>query len=136
MKRTILISVAAVTLTAAEPQHYTVTDLGPVGQYGQPFSVSNNELIAGVDASGGASHAVVWYKGQKTDTSGNGFGGLNSIGFDINIKGQFVGEAETSTPSPYREDFCGFGTNVVCLPFTWQFGLMTPLPTLGGEAIR
>ena len=136
--KSIATSIAAAILLAAvavaQTTHYTVTDLGPVGAYGQPFGNSNNGLIAGVDASGSAAHAVVWYRGQKTDIGQIGFGGPNSTGFDVNVKAQIVGQAETSTLEPYGEDFCGYGTNLVCLPFLGQNGAMAPLPTLGGQS--
>lgn len=31
------------------------------------------------------------------------------------------------------EDFCGFGTHLICLPFVWHNGVKTPLSTLGGS---
>jgi probable HAF family extracellular repeat protein len=47
-----------------------------------------------------------------------------------------VGEAENGKPDPNGEDFCGFkamgfsSEAISCLPFVWQNGVMTPLPTL------
>src|SRR6202030_1228052 len=33
---------------------------------------------------------------------------------------------------PNNENFCGYGTGFQCLAFLRDFGLTTPLPTLGG----
>jgi probable HAF family extracellular repeat protein len=120
-------------LLAAQPSHYSVTDLGPVGPAGQPFYVTNNGLVAGAAAnSSGAYRAVFWYRGLMSDVGT--FGGANSTAYGVNVRAQVVGWAETSDLDPYGEDFCGFGTHHICLPFIWQFGLMTPLPTLGGRS--
>jgi hypothetical protein len=41
--------------------------------------------------------------------------------------------AETSAIDPLHEDFCGFGTHLTCLGAIWRDGVLTPLPTLGGD---
>ncbi len=141
--KTILASIAAGSLLAAlamaaPPQRsYTVTDLGAVGNPpGQPYFVTNNGMVSGAaTAANGAMHAVFWYKGQKIDIGAPGLGGPNSTALGVNERGQFVGEAESSAPN--SEDFCGFNaygfpSDTACLPFLWQNGVMTKLPTLGG----
>ena len=62
-------------------------------------------------------------------------GGPNSwMNFgEINDFGQVVGDSETAVPDPNGEDICTFGTHLTCLPFLWQFGHMSALPTLGGN---
>ncbi len=118
----------------AQPAHYNITDLGVVGPAGQPFFVTNNGLVSGSAAvTSGAYHAVFWYGGLETDIGASGFGGPNSMALGVNVRAQVVGFSEASEPEPYGEDFCGNGTHLVCLPFIWQFGLMSPLPTLGGR---
>jgi len=143
--KTIVASIAAASLFAAlaiaQPSTYTVTDLGPVGATpGQPFFVAPNGLIAGAAAApDGAMRAMLWYKKLKMDIAKTGLGGANSVAFSVNGMGQAVGEAETSTADPMGEDFCGFkalglpSAGNSCLPFLWQNGAMTALPTLGGN---
>jgi probable HAF family extracellular repeat protein len=41
--------------------------------------------------------------------------------------------SDTTTTDPYGENFCGFGTGLICRGAVWQQGVMTPLPTLGGN---
>ncbi len=81
-------------------------------------------------------HAVLWYERLKLDIGRRGFGGPNSAAFGVNEKAQAVGAAQTLDPND--EDFCGFSayglppSNTTCVPFLWQRGKMTQLPTLGG----
>jgi probable HAF family extracellular repeat protein len=119
---------------------YNITDLGPVGPPpGQPYVMADNGLLSGAAAANnGAMHAVLWYKGFKSDLGSPGLGGLNSLGFAVNSRAQTVGSAEAAFIDVTGEDFCGFKANgfpytgAACLPFLWQYGAMTPLPTLGG----
>jgi probable HAF family extracellular repeat protein len=62
-------------------------------------------------------------------------GGKNSsINWNgINDREESVGMSETSATDPNGEDLCGFGTHAICLPFFWQNGHMSALPTLGGN---
>jgi len=40
--------------------------------------------------------------------------------------------SELSTPDPLGEDFCGFGTHLVCRAAVWECGIITPLQPLDG----
>jgi len=134
ISRSISAGILLAILAMAQAPQYRVTDLGPVGPAGQPFYVTNNGLVSGgALATGGAYHAVVWYRGLETDIASGGFGGPNSQALGINVRSQAVGFAESSEADPYGEDFCGNGTHLICLPFIWQSGLMVPLPGLGGR---
>jgi probable HAF family extracellular repeat protein len=115
---------------------YTITDLGPLkgGTFSQPFSINRYGLVSGSsNLPDGNQHATLWLQKLKVDIGAPGLGGPNSIAFGDNDAFQSSGEAETSTPDPNGEDFCGFGTHLTCLPFLWQNGEMTQLPTLGGN---
>src|ERR1035441_9196582 len=59
-------------------------------------------------------------------------GGQNGNAAGPNGSNDLAVLAETSTPDPLGEDFCGFGTHLICLGAFWN-GVMTPLPTLGGN---
>jgi probable HAF family extracellular repeat protein len=116
---------------------YAVIDLGTLGgSLSEGRGINKKGWVTGTAYLPGntAQHRVLWQMGMKMDlgtlggpnSGGDGFGGLND-------RGQDVGHAETSTPDPLGEDFCGFGTHLICLPFLWQNGTMVPLPTLGGN---
>jgi probable HAF family extracellular repeat protein len=123
------------------PIRYSVTDLGPVGPPpGQPFVLTTNGFVSGqvilTDGPNGVSHAVVWHGGSTKDISAPGLGGVNSAAFGVNIWEQVVGEAENGKLDPNSEDYCGFkalgfsSQASSCLPFVWQNGVMSALPTL------
>jgi probable HAF family extracellular repeat protein len=75
--------------------------------------ISIGELNLGLGTLGGKNSSINW----------NG----------INDPGEAVGMSETSVPDPNGEDVCGFGTHLTCLPFLWKNGLMSALPTVGGN---
>jgi len=120
----------------SEPARYTITDLGTLegGTFSQSFSINRYGLVSGSsNLADGNQHATLWLEKLKVDIGVPGLGGPNSIAFGDNDGFQSDGEAETSTPDPNGEDFCGFGTHLTCLPFLWQDGEMIQLPTLGGN---
>ena len=132
---TIATTSTANSVPTVKPQRYTVTDLGTLGgTFGYASAVNNKGWADGAATLPGdtAQHAVLWLKERKINIGT--FGGPNSavFGKGLNERGQVVGAAETSTPDPLGQNFCGMGTGLVCSPFIWQNGVMTQLPTLGG----
>jgi probable HAF family extracellular repeat protein len=120
--------------SAPKLQRYTVTDLGPLegGNFSQPFFMNKSGVVSGSsNLADNTQHAVLWVNKLIADLGT--LGGPNSTAFDINAANLAVGEAETSTSDPNGEDFCGFGTHLICQPFLWDRGVMTALPTLGGN---
>ena len=129
--------IAAVAM--AQSPTYKVIDLGAVGPNGQPFVITNNGMVSGAVQTGGTLQAVIWYKGRMINLGSPGLHGPNSQTFGVNYRGHAVGEAQTTTPDPQGEDFCGFAalglssSGTTCVPFLWQDGVMNALPTLGGN---
>jgi len=131
----ISVPVAAQQQQKKEFPHYAVTDLGTLGgTFSIAFNINNKHWVDG-DATilnDAALRAFLWRDGVMTDLGTLG-GPNSSASFPLNERGEITGFADTSTPDPLGEDFCGFGTNLICLPFVWQKGVMTPLRTLGGN---
>lgn len=123
------------TAQPATPQ-YKVADLGALqgGAFSQATSVNSYGLVAGlsVDANGN-QRSVLWYQGFVADLGPTVLGGPNSGLFGINARGQALGQAEGSAKDPNNENFCAYGTGLLCLPFLWQNGVTTQLPLLGGN---
>jgi probable HAF family extracellular repeat protein len=91
-----------------------------------PFSVSlAAHLVSGTDSIsiGELKLPLGTLGGPNSSINWNG----------INDRGEAVGMSETSVPDPNGEDICGFGTHLTCLPFLWQNGVMSGLPTVGGN---
>jgi len=146
MKSKVLLSTPALSLLAAlalphplpaqpQPAHYTVTDLGPTDSpFAQATGISNNSFVSGFAVvADGTQHAVVWYKGRMIDIARPGLLGPNSGAFGINARAQAAVLAEINSKDPNNENFCAYGTGLLCRPFFWQGGVYTPLPLLGGN---
>jgi len=129
---------------AAQDQHehnqkqffYIVRDLGTLGGTGSVAEgISDRGWIVGSANLAGdqSGHAYLWRDGVMTDLGT--LGGLNSSEQHPvkDDRGLIAGVAETSDSDPLGENFCGFGTGLICLGFLWQDGAMTALPTLGGN---
>jgi probable HAF family extracellular repeat protein len=136
---TLFVLTLPLQLAAQQYTQYSVTFLGTLGgTFSEPFGMNNKGEVNGISTlpGDGSQHAFLWRDGVMTDLET--LGGPNSNGdfgvpFGPNERGEVVGGSETSSPDPLGEDFCFFGNNLTCLPFVWKNGVMTPLPTLGGN---
>jgi probable HAF family extracellular repeat protein len=115
--------------------HYTVIDLGTLGgSFSLAYGINDDVQIDGFSTLPGdaVQHSFVIEKGVMTDLGT--LGGQNSESFaNLNDAIQVAGTAETAVTDPNNENFCSFGTNLICLGFVWQHGIMKPLSTLGGN---
>ena len=144
MKSRILICISAAVLFAAvvlpgtltaQQARYTVTDLGTLGgTFSLAGGLNDKGDVEGFSTLPGDQiiHAFLWRNGVMTDLGT--LGGPNSAAaWRPSATGEVGGTAEGLTVDPNAENFCGFGTNLACVPFIWQNGTMTALPTLGGN---
>jgi probable HAF family extracellular repeat protein len=129
----------------AQDKHdrYRVFNLGNLSGTASEGNTINNIgwAIGAADQSGNITeHATVWIYGLRFDLGT--LGGPNS---DVqwpnkNNHGQIAGFSETAALDPYNESWSctaftptAIPTGHVCTGFVWQFGVMNPLPTLGGN---
>lgn len=116
--------------------HYSVVDLGTLGgSYSFAPDDAPNEKgeVNGFSTLPGdiVIHAFRWHDGRMIDLGT--LGGPNSASpFPLNDWGAVPGYSDTTTPDPNGEDYCGFGTYLICRAFIWYNGVMITLPTLGG----
>jgi probable HAF family extracellular repeat protein len=123
--------------------HYRVISLGvPLGGSASSTAAINSlGFIAGASNVTGNldEHAVLWLYGFPLDLGT--LGGPNSAVLwpGLNDLGQAVGISDTANTDPYGEPWsCGAFLPAshqghTCVGFLWQWGTMTPLPTLGGN---
>jgi probable HAF family extracellular repeat protein len=134
-----------VQLAAQEPEsnnhhRYSLTSLGSLGGTSSgASSINNRNWVSGSSDLPGDStqHAVLWAHGETFDLGT--LGGPNSSVAWPNHNDHFVvGIAETPNLDPLGERwscaaFFPSATGHTCLGFVWRDGVMSPLPTLGGN---
>src|SRR5579863_2827129 len=148
-----LAALAAPVCTLAQNTNapkYTIVDLGPVGpswSQGQPFVVNGSGLVSGEmvlanpnNPAEWVSHGVVWEGTSGKVLTIPGLRGPNNIAFGVNIRGQAAGQADTETPDPNGQDFCGSTalglthSGDTCVPFLWHNDATVALPRLRNSA--
>ncbi|HWY75950.1 MAG TPA: hypothetical protein VN281_10055 [Verrucomicrobiae bacterium] len=125
------------------PALYRVINLGnPLGGSSSAGNAMNNlGWSMGVANLPGdtTQHAELWLRGLHLDLGT--LGGPNSAVIFANhsASGQIVGISETADIDPFMETWSCAGafflttTHHICLGFVWQNGVMSALPTLGGN---
>jgi len=131
---------------AQEPTpRYAVTTLATLGgTYGTAQQMNSTGLISGdANLSGDTTeHATFWRDGAITDLGT--LGGFNSGAAEVNDRGLILGVSQTATIDPLGENWgllltcsasggpCQGYQNLV-IAVTWKNGVITALPTLGGN---
>ena len=112
---------------------YTVTDLGTLGgSFSVAYGANSAGRVGGAAAlPGGNVHGFLSGIGGTKYDLGT-LGGPNSQANRPNGAVDLSMVSETSKADPLNEDFCGFGSHLVCLGAIWN-GAIAPLPTLGGN---
>jgi probable HAF family extracellular repeat protein len=129
------------------PPHYTVIRLPTLGgsQSNGYGGVTNNGWVSG-DAElpgGNTEHAFVWRDGVMTDLGTVGGANSSAPSPVKDDRGLIVGQAQGSEIDPSEEYWGAAYTCTKSVPcegwqdlqfgFLWQDGVMTKLPTLGGN---
>jgi probable HAF family extracellular repeat protein len=133
-----------------EQVHYSVISVGTLGGNLSNGSGINNKgwVVGDANLTGNANeHAVLWRNGVITDlgTLGGPNSSIGFIGAKPNDTGLITGNAQSVSVDPLGEYW---GTNFGCTPsgtvpcqgwqylflgFAWKDGVITQLPTLGGN---
>jgi len=127
------------------PPRYIVITLPTLGgTYGTAQQMNSSGLISGdANLTGDTTeHATFWRDGLITDLGT--LGGLNSGAAEVNAQGLILGFSQTADTDPLGENWgllptcsasggsCQGYQNLV-VAVTWENGVATPLPTLGGN---
>jgi probable HAF family extracellular repeat protein len=129
---------------------YDVTALSTLGGYLSTAAGINNKgwVVGDANLAGNSfEHATLWRDGVIVDlgTLGGPNSSIGFIGASPNETGLITGNAQSATVDPLGEYWgvnygCDVTGTVACqgwqylgLGFTWKDGVITPLPTLGGN---
>jgi probable HAF family extracellular repeat protein len=122
---------------SASPKHYRLTVLGTLGGTVSVAQggVNNRGQLAGFSSLPGdtAFYAFLWQHGVMTDLGSLPGSSISSTFANPNEKGEVSGFLNTAVLDPNGQDFCFDGTHLICLGFLWRDGVMTAMPTLGGN---
>ena len=139
MSVTVLLAVLAAQ--GQQPQkttkaRYIIRDLGTLGGlYAEAGGVSNDGWVEGFSTlppDDSVIHSFLWRNGVMIDLGT--LGGPNSYSeWRPNEYGNAGGDSDTDVPDPNGEDFCGFGTQLICRSFYWVHGKIIAQPALGGN---
>jgi probable HAF family extracellular repeat protein len=127
----------------SQPAKYQVTNLASLGgTISRGNSINNRSWVSGYsNLSGNQSrHASLWRNGSLSDLGTLG-GPNSSVAWPVkNNIGLIAGIAQTDTPDPLGEAWScsaffpgATATGPTCLGFIWRSGVMSALPTLGGN---
>ena len=119
--------------------HVTKLDASLGGTSSAGSGINNRGWVAGFSRPEGnlTLRAALWRNGGIDDLGT--LGGPNSAVLwpGINNTGMVVGISQTATPDTLGEDWsCGAflpASDNTCLGFVWENGVMSPLPTFGGD---
>jgi len=122
---------------------YHVTSLPSLGgTVSRGNSVNNRGWVAGYSNLAGnqSRHATLWLDGTKVDLLTLG-GANSSVAWPVkNNVGRLAGISQTATPDPLGENWScsaffppATATGYICLGFVWESGVLSALPTLGGN---
>jgi probable HAF family extracellular repeat protein len=131
----LLMQVRAHAQQTARHTHYHIIELSTLGgTFTQPGGINDRGEIEGWSELAGdnVQHAFLLSHGRLIDIPA--LGGPNSVaGWAPSNSGRVGAAGDTAIPDPLGEDFCGFGTHLMCQPFFWKDGKITRLPLPGGH---